>query len=486
LLSGDVEQENYIHLFDFGVAPEYQLVYRKQPTVSNLRMVETTELSLKVAWDTAHYLTFFYILVKRTVLGDQYYNIAKQFLPGEISSYTIEGLAAGTSYTVKVVSGQNGHYEENGAVVSGTTAGASLCGNGVLDTGEECDDGDLNGADTSDCNSECVHVVTVSTTSSSTIVTSANTNATGITTTVVGSTSTTNPPLSTSSTTILPASTMTGTSTITNATGRTTTIVGSTSTTKSQPSNTASSTLPATSTTTGSSTTTTCSTTTSSQSSGLGCILIGNETWSNCDSHPKLHCCTKNGGLRCMPTPQSCGPGLSEGSLCGPDGCNSSEKCCKDSNTNGSFYCVDKNVNCPETNSKKKRTKGRKKGPRKKKQRVRIIAHTSPSDQDFDLTKSEESPQLPDTNSPQRVRLRAHTSPSDQDFDLTKSEESPQLPDTNSPQRVRLRAHTSPSDQDFDLTKSEESPQLPDTNSPQRVRLRAHTSSSDQDFDLTE
>lgn len=132
LLSGDIEKLDYIHLFDFGVAPEYRLVYYKQLPVSNLDVVGVTESSLTVEWDAAQGVTdYSLVLIKRTSLSDGYYSTAKSFLPGEISSFTIRDLASGTSYTIKVVSGRDGHYENDGAIAVASTTGVLQCGNGT-------------------------------------------------------------------------------------------------------------------------------------------------------------------------------------------------------------------------------------------------------------------------------------------------------------------------------------------------------------------
>jgi len=158
-LDGGTEEQNYIHLFDIGVAPEYLLSYCKQPPVTNLRIVDETDSSLRLSWDNAQDATSSYMLVKPTGLGDQYYNVAKSFLPGDVSTYTIGGLGSGKNYTIKVLTGDDGNYERSGAEISGLTDGENLCGNGVTDHDEQCDDGSQNGSAESNCTLECVSFV---------------------------------------------------------------------------------------------------------------------------------------------------------------------------------------------------------------------------------------------------------------------------------------------------------------------------------------
>ena len=77
-----------------------------------LRLTEATESSLTVAWNSAqdeHEVSTL-VAIKHAALGDIYYTTAKTFLPNEISAYNIRGLSSGTSYTVKVISGQDGQY----------------------------------------------------------------------------------------------------------------------------------------------------------------------------------------------------------------------------------------------------------------------------------------------------------------------------------------------------------------------------------------
>ena len=76
--------------------------------------------------------------------------------------------------------------------------------------------------------------------------------------------------------------------------------------------------------------------------------------WSSCTLFPKLYCCTKrasavfDGQLQCQPQPESCGAGPAEEGLCDEtNGCDEGKKCCKDSNTNGVFCCVDEKFECP-------------------------------------------------------------------------------------------------------------------------------------------
>ncbi len=134
LLSGIIEKQNYIHLFDFGVAQEYKIFYVKQMPPTNLHVIESTNSSISVAWDSLsnhsqRYLAndpnlagkSFMIQVKRN--GDENYQVSKSFLPGHLTSYTVKGLAAETSYSIRVISGRNGNYEKDGAELVSYTAG---------------------------------------------------------------------------------------------------------------------------------------------------------------------------------------------------------------------------------------------------------------------------------------------------------------------------------------------------------------------------
>jgi len=154
LVGGDIEELDHIHLFDFGVAETYVLEYALQQPVDNLRVIETNEDTLRVAWDPAAGASSSYILIKPTGYSNQYYKVAKEFL--QVESHKIRNLIPGTSYTIKVFTGQQGKYETTGAQVIGVTLGNSTCGNEDIDVGEECDDGILNGdLQASNCTSSC-------------------------------------------------------------------------------------------------------------------------------------------------------------------------------------------------------------------------------------------------------------------------------------------------------------------------------------------
>lgn len=100
-------------------------------------------------------MAYYSIHIKRAALSDSYYRAAKTYLPHDINTYTVEGLSAGTAYTIKLIVGEDGIFNHAGGT-EGKTKGTSLCGDGVLNTGEECDAGEDNGSTDSDCNLECV------------------------------------------------------------------------------------------------------------------------------------------------------------------------------------------------------------------------------------------------------------------------------------------------------------------------------------------
>ncbi len=172
LLGGVIEKQNYVHLFDFGVAPTYLLTYVMQLPVTNLRITASTNNSLSVAWNDAPGTNAYrsrmleggegtgtgaaYVIIKPSGATDLYYKIAKKYV--QINSCTIGQLAAGTSYTIKVFAGHFGVYEKVGAEVKGNTNGvASECGNSIVDVGEECDEGPANGLPESNCTDFCMH-----------------------------------------------------------------------------------------------------------------------------------------------------------------------------------------------------------------------------------------------------------------------------------------------------------------------------------------
>jgi hypothetical protein len=64
---------------------------------------------------------------------------------------------SGQQYTIRVISTGNGHFFVNNmAEINVTTSGKPLCGNGELDVGKDCDDGELmNTSSDSNCTKMC-------------------------------------------------------------------------------------------------------------------------------------------------------------------------------------------------------------------------------------------------------------------------------------------------------------------------------------------
>ena len=150
LLGGSIEELDYIHLFDFGVAPTYVLEYALQQPVSNLRITDQAEHSLTIAWDMAAGASSSYVVIRPTGYGDEYSKAVTEFT--QVESIVIRNLIANTSYTIQVFTGREGKYESTGSKVVGLTLGNTTCGNAVLDTGEECDDdGSISGNCTAVC-----------------------------------------------------------------------------------------------------------------------------------------------------------------------------------------------------------------------------------------------------------------------------------------------------------------------------------------------
>jgi len=157
-LVGDVtDEQNYIHLFDYGLAPVYRLLYALQQPVTDLRVTESTNSSLTLSWVEAAGATASYVLIKPEGLGDEYYKSVLQFT--QINTCTINNLAAGRRYVVKVYTGSKGNYETTGASVAAATLGVSSCGDSIIDLGEECDDGPGNSTPESNCTAFCTESI---------------------------------------------------------------------------------------------------------------------------------------------------------------------------------------------------------------------------------------------------------------------------------------------------------------------------------------
>ena len=100
LANGEIDEMDYIHLFDFGVAPVYRLEYALQQPVKELRITGQTEHSLTISWSRAAGGISSYVVIKPTGYDDAYYVVAKAFT--QVETETIRNLISGTSYTIKV------------------------------------------------------------------------------------------------------------------------------------------------------------------------------------------------------------------------------------------------------------------------------------------------------------------------------------------------------------------------------------------------
>ena len=158
LINDEIEELDFIHLFDFGVAPEYVLLYRKQPSILEVRITNATSSSLSVSWQNAPE-SVGQLLWKPTSLEDKYFKLAKMLLPG-VSAFTLTNLASGQNFTIKVTSGKDGIYDNSGGVtIVGETLGEYKCGNNIADMGEECDEAERNGSVESNCTIACTNVI---------------------------------------------------------------------------------------------------------------------------------------------------------------------------------------------------------------------------------------------------------------------------------------------------------------------------------------
>ena len=74
-------------------------------------------------------------------------------------SFAVERLASGTWYTIRVYAGAHGVWDGIGANISAATQGApgSLCGNGLLETGEQCEIDPVTGTLSACCNATTCH-----------------------------------------------------------------------------------------------------------------------------------------------------------------------------------------------------------------------------------------------------------------------------------------------------------------------------------------
>ena len=156
LLSGDIEENNHIHLFDFGVAFEYHLIYCKPVAVTNIKVLDSSESEITIGWESQENISPSYILIKNANLGDQYFKIAKSYLPEDVTTVKIRSLSPGTAYSILVMPAGHNQDENVGTMIEGTTTGTSLCGNGQIDIGEDCDEGNDNGRDGFNCTTACV------------------------------------------------------------------------------------------------------------------------------------------------------------------------------------------------------------------------------------------------------------------------------------------------------------------------------------------
>ena len=157
LTGGQVDELDYIHLFDYGVASEYILHYSKQQPVKNLRVIDQANQSLTIAWDYATGASSSYVIFKPFSMTDEYFKAAISFT--QINTLVINGLQSATEYVIRVFTGKEGKYEKTGATIITSTLGVNYCGNGILDIGEECDNGFLeNGAANGNCTASCLTI----------------------------------------------------------------------------------------------------------------------------------------------------------------------------------------------------------------------------------------------------------------------------------------------------------------------------------------
>lgn len=83
-------------------------MFTKQQPVTNLQIIFVSDNSITIAWDKAPGAASSYIVFKPSSLPDQYYKVAESFT--QVTSFTINDLAQGSEYAIKVFTGEKGLF----------------------------------------------------------------------------------------------------------------------------------------------------------------------------------------------------------------------------------------------------------------------------------------------------------------------------------------------------------------------------------------
>jgi len=150
---GPVE-ERFFHLFDFGVGSGiYELRFGDNGVGAANLVAEETETTIRLSWTPEGGAEFFDVLQKFESQPESEFRTVETNL--NVNEVTIFNLSPAKTYTIQVRAGTEPGQFTSATQISVLTAGETtdLCGNGILDNEEACDDGNLVDGDC--CSSMC-------------------------------------------------------------------------------------------------------------------------------------------------------------------------------------------------------------------------------------------------------------------------------------------------------------------------------------------